>query len=141
MTIAKPRPAKEYHASAALNAFHDEKQRDILVALQGHPDGEEYDLVVRMPVGIVPAMVTLLHKATTELDKSADSTSAEAQMLMISNSAAADPIGDQCALLLTLENFALPTLLSRKVAVKLIVELEKAVAGLDRGARKPKKKP
>jgi hypothetical protein len=53
-------------------------------------------------------------------------------MLKISNGAAADPIGDQCVLQLTLENFALPTLLSRKVAVKVIVELEKAVAGLGR---------
>ena len=61
-------------------------------------------------------------------------------MLKISNAAAADPIGDECVLALTLENFVLPTVISRKVAIKLIVELEKAVAGLDRGVRKRKKK-
>jgi len=41
---------------------------------------------------------------------------------------------------LTLNSFVLPTVISRDVAVKMIIELEKAVAGLDRGARKRKKK-
>jgi hypothetical protein len=138
--MKKEQKAKEYHAATVMNAFIDEKQRDILVAFQGHPDDEEYDLVVRMSGGIVPTLATILHKTSIELDKSADSSSAKVQMLKISNAAAADPIEDECALLLTLENFALPTVFSRKVAVKLIVELEKAVAGLDRGVRKRKKK-
>jgi hypothetical protein len=77
MANEKQRDAKEYHATVVRNAFPDEKQRDVLLALQGDPDDEEYDLVVRMPGGIVAALVTLLLKATIELDKSADSNSAE----------------------------------------------------------------
>jgi hypothetical protein len=139
MANEKLRDAKEYHATTVFNAWPETKQRDILLAFRGDPQDEEYDLVIRMGVGIVPALIAALYKASIEFNKADPDTPVPAQLLKISDAHSAEPIGDNCAFALTLESFVLPTVISREVAVKMIVELEKAVAGLDRGARKRKK--
>src|SRR5438067_1191660 len=98
MTSALGKNAKEYHAATVFNAWSDAKQRDILLAFRGDPQDEEYDLVIRMGAGIVPALIAALHKASIEFDKANPDTPVPAQLLKISDAHSAEPIGDNCAI-------------------------------------------
>ena len=76
------RPAMEYQALVTVDVMSDLPKRDVLIAFRGDPSAEEYDLAVRLPVGAVGALATLLHKACAEADQFTADRAAVMQPLM-----------------------------------------------------------
>ena len=123
----KPRRRMHYQSRAILAVAANLPKREIAIMFKGEEGETKYDLAVSVPVGAVAALVIGLQNECAEIDRSAQDKIAAVQPLMLSGAQAADPILGHCALLLQLDRFRVPTVLSKETARQMIAALEEAL--------------
>jgi hypothetical protein len=125
------RGTMEYLAMATFEAKPNIPRREITMIFRGMPE-EEHNLAITLPVGIAPALSVMIYGACAKIDDSTADHAAHMQPMQLTDAQAADPAMGQCTLLLDLNGMRVPTLLSKKTALRVIAELKLAVKNLEK---------